>query len=81
VFIIDKMEVALMQAKKTCPFIHLASASSLRRMTSSGTSTLITKAKQCPVMSQAISSRSFSTSRAVHQAPTKPVKAVEGKTD
>ncbi|KAG1180111.1 hypothetical protein G6F70_002001 [Rhizopus microsporus] len=69
------MEVALMQAKKSCPFIHLASASSLRRMTSSGVNPLITKAKQCPVMSQAISARALSTSSVVKQTPSKPVKA------
>ncbi|KAI8092128.1 pyridoxal phosphate-dependent transferase [Gilbertella persicaria] len=70
------MEVALLQAKKSCPFIHVASASSLRRLTSGpNINPLITKAKQCPVMSQAISSRSISTSRAVSQAPSKPAKA------
>lgn len=51
-----------MQAKKTCPFIHVASASSLRRLTTGNTmGPLMSKARQCPVMSQAISSRSMST--------------------
>lgn len=73
-----------MQAKKSCPFIHVASASSLRRLTTTGSnqamSPLMTKAKQCPIMSQAIQSRSISTSNVVAQAtPSKPVKASAGK--
>lgn len=68
-----------MQAKKSCPFIHVASASSLRRLTMTGPnqamSPLMTKAKQCPIMSQAISSRSISTSSVVSQTPSKPLKA------
>ncbi|KAI8988644.1 pyridoxal phosphate-dependent transferase [Pilobolus umbonatus] len=63
------MEIALLQAKKSCPFIHVASASSLRRLTSSSLNPLLLKAKQCPVMSQAISSRSLSTSKTVQQPP------------
>lgn len=51
-----------MQAKKSCPFIHVASASSLRRLTTGSSNPLLSKAKQCPIMSQAISSRSISTS-------------------
>ncbi|OBZ86405.1 5-aminolevulinate synthase, mitochondrial [Choanephora cucurbitarum] len=69
------MEVALLQAKKSCPFINVASASSLRRLTSGNMNPLITKAKQCPVMGQAISSRSLSTSSVATQTPTKPTKA------
>jgi 5-aminolevulinate synthase len=75
------MELALMQAKKSCPFIHVASASSLRRLTAGSNqvmSPLMTKAKQCPIMSQAISSRSISTSNVVSQTPSKPVKATAG---
>lgn len=72
-----------MQAKKSCPFIHVASASSLRRLTTTGPnqamSPLMTKAKQCPIMSQAISSRSISTSSVVSQTPSKPLKATAGK--
>jgi 5-aminolevulinate synthase len=75
------METALLQAKKTCPFIHVASASSLRRLTTgSNTNPLLLKAKQCPIMSQAIQSRSISTSKAVTQTPSKPLKAsIAGK--
>jgi 5-aminolevulinate synthase len=77
------MEIALMQAKKSCPFIHVASASSLRRLTTGGAnqamSPLMTKAKQCPIMSQAIQSRSISTSNVVSHAPSKPLKASAGK--
>ncbi|KAG1447873.1 hypothetical protein G6F56_009118 [Rhizopus delemar] len=69
------MEAALMQAKKSCPFIHLASASSLRRLTTSGSSPLVTKAKQCPIMSQAISTRALSTTPAVKQTPSQPIQA------
>lgn len=64
-----------MQAKKSCPFIHLASASSLRRLTTSGSSPLVTKAKQCPIMSQAISTRALSTTPAVKQTPSQPIQA------
>jgi 5-aminolevulinate synthase len=72
------MEIALLQAKKSCPFIHVASASSLRKLTTSANqaaSPLMAKAKQCPIMSQAISARSLSTSKAVPQSPSKAVKA------
>lgn len=78
------MEVALVQAKKSCPFLHVASASSLRRLSalqSKGAaaakpgSALLNKAQQCPVMSQAIQTRGISTSRVVSQKPTTPVKA------
>jgi 5-aminolevulinate synthase len=63
-----------MQAKKSCPFIHVASASSLRRLTTGSNqamSPLMNKARQCPVMGQAISSRSISTTPVVEQTPTK----------
>lgn len=75
------MEVALLQAKKSCPFIHVASASSLRRLTTgSNTNRLLLKAKQCPIMSQAIQSRSISTTKVAPQTPSKPLKAsVVGK--
>lgn len=69
-----------MQAKKSCPFIHVASASSLRRLTTGSSanqamSPLMNKAKQCPIMSKAIQSRSISTSNVVAQSPSKPLKA------
>lgn len=75
------MEVALVQAKKSCPFLHVASASSLRRLSTLQSkaakpgSALLNKAQQCPVMSQAIQTRGISTSRVVTQKPTTPVKA------
>ncbi|CDS14200.1 Putative 5-aminolevulinate synthase [Lichtheimia ramosa] len=75
------MEVALAQAKKSCPFLHVASASSLRRLSTLQSkaakpgSALLNKAQQCPVMSQAIQTRGISTSRVVTQKPTTPVKA------
>lgn len=73
-----------MQAKKSCPFINVASASSLRRLTTGSSanqamSPLMNKAKQCPIMSQAIQSRSISTSNVVAQSPSKPVKATAGR--
>lgn len=55
------MEIALMQAKKSCPFIHVASASSLRRLMGKN-NLLLNKAKSCPIMGQALSARSISTS-------------------
>ncbi|KAF7722934.1 mitochondrial 5-aminolevulinate synthase [Apophysomyces ossiformis] len=73
------MEFALAQAKKSCPFIHVASAASLRRLStaSSQGNPLLTKAKQCPVMSKAIlaKSRDISTTRALAQKPSTPVSA------
>ncbi|KAI9319117.1 pyridoxal phosphate-dependent transferase [Dichotomocladium elegans] len=77
------MEIALAQAKKTCPFLHVTSASSLRRLSShaasgaSKTSALLNKAQQCPVMSQAIQvqTRGISTSHVAAQKPSAPVKA------
>ncbi|KAI7901803.1 pyridoxal phosphate-dependent transferase [Cokeromyces recurvatus] len=73
------MEIALLQAKKSCPFIHVASASSLRQLTTAGTSRsanpLMLKAKQCPVMSKAIQRRSLSTTQTVSQNPSKPLRA------
>lgn len=75
------MEVALMQAKKSCPFIHLTSNSALKRLSANAASTgngLLRKAQQCPVMSQAMGQRAISTSSAVTQAPSKVAKA-EGK--
>lgn len=50
-----------MQAKKSCPFIHVASASSLRRLMGKN-NLLLNKAKSCPIMGQALSARSISTS-------------------
>lgn len=78
------MEFALSQAKKTCPFLHVTSASSLRRLSSmpAGASTkqssiLLNKAKQCPVMGQAmaVQKRGVATSRPAAQKPTPSVKA------
>ncbi|CAO3644855.1 unnamed protein product [Cunninghamella blakesleeana] len=73
------MEVALMQAKKSCPFIHVATTSTLKRLTSNASSGkgLIHKAQQCPVMSQAMGqqTRSLSTTSSVAQTPSKVVKA------
>ncbi|KAI8091918.1 pyridoxal phosphate-dependent transferase [Thamnidium elegans] len=59
------MEIALMQAKKSCPFIHVASASSLRRLMGKN-NLLLNKAKSCPIMGQALSARSISTSAPVN---------------
>jgi 5-aminolevulinate synthase len=79
------MEVALMQAKKSCPFIHLTSNSTLKRLSANAASTgngLLRKAQQCPVMSQAMGqqhqARAISTSSVAAQAPSKVAKA-EGK--
>ncbi|KAI8331325.1 pyridoxal phosphate-dependent transferase [Chlamydoabsidia padenii] len=75
------MEVALMQAKKSCPFIHVTSTSTLKRLSSNVASTgngLLRKAQQCPVMSQAMGkqhARPLSTSSAAAQSPSKVVKA------
>ncbi|ORY93080.1 pyridoxal phosphate-dependent transferase [Syncephalastrum racemosum] len=83
------MEFALSQAKKTCPFLHVTSASSLRRLSSmpAGASTkqssiLLNKAKQCPVMGQAmaVQKRGVATSRPAAQKPTPSVKATAVET-
>ncbi|KAI8137910.1 pyridoxal phosphate-dependent transferase [Fennellomyces sp. T-0311] len=77
------MEFALSQAKKTCPFLHITSTSSLRRLSTlpagaKQNSALLTKAQQCPVMSKAMEqtqTRAVSTSRVAAQKPTSSVKA------
>lgn len=75
------MELALSQAKKTCPFLHVTSTASLRRLAAQPAtkqaSVLLTKAQQCPVMSKAMAVRALSTSRSVAQKPTPSVKAME----
>lgn len=77
------MEVALMQAKKSCPFIHITPTSTLKRLSTNAAASgngLIRKAQQCPVMSQAMGAqvRPLSTSSAAAQSPSKVVKA-EGR--
>ncbi|KAI8388821.1 pyridoxal phosphate-dependent transferase [Radiomyces spectabilis] len=66
------MEFALMHAKKSCPFMHVASASSLRKLGNGTSATLLNKAKQCPVMSQAINvrKRSLTTATPMSQKTT-----------
>ncbi|KAI7863506.1 pyridoxal phosphate-dependent transferase [Spinellus fusiger] len=58
------MESILLHAKKTCPFLHASSASSLRTLATPAHATqsmLLTQAKRCPVMGQAIQKRHQST--------------------
>ncbi|KAI8332477.1 pyridoxal phosphate-dependent transferase [Chlamydoabsidia padenii] len=73
------MEVALMQAKKSCPFIHVTSTNTLKRLSTSASAGngLLRKAQQCPVMSQAIGqqARPLSTSSVASQTPSKVVQA------
>ncbi|CAO3597749.1 unnamed protein product [Absidia cylindrospora] len=74
------MEVALMQAKKLCPFIHITPTSTLKRLSTNAAASgngLMRKAQQCPVISQAMGAqaRPLSTSSAAAQAPSKVVKA------
>ncbi|KAI8984315.1 pyridoxal phosphate-dependent transferase [Mycotypha africana] len=54
------MESVLLQARKTCPFLHAQSSASLRKI--ARTDGLLTKAKQCPVMSMAIQNRKIHSS-------------------
>ncbi|KAG0164418.1 mitochondrial 5-aminolevulinate synthase [Apophysomyces sp. BC1034] len=72
------MESVLLHGKKACPFLH-ANASSLRSFAAKDNALLV-KAKQCPVMANAIKSRGFaSTPKATrpaapvtHQTNAKP---------
>lgn len=77
-----KMEVALMQAKKSCPFIHVTSTNALKRLSANASAGngLLRKAQQCPVMSQAMGqqARPLSTSSVAKQTPSKVAQA-EGK--
>lgn len=80
---LKKMEFALAQAKKSCPFLHITPTSSLRRLSTlpagaNSTNGLLTKAQQCPVMGKAIAvrTRGISTTAAAAQKPTPSAKAV-----
>ena len=66
------MEFALSQAKKTCPFLHVTSTSSLRRLSTlpagaKKSNALLNKAQQCPVMSKAMEAQNTTTSAATQQ--------------
>lgn len=50
------MELALLQARKTCPFLNFNSSSALKQLNSKA-SGLLLKANQCPVMGAAIQTR------------------------
>jgi hypothetical protein len=74
------MERVLNTAQRACPFLHNASAATIRGLSakapSGATNTkLMTKAQQCPVMGKAIavqSSRFHTASKAAAPAPTAP---------
>ncbi|KAG2226521.1 hypothetical protein INT45_014265 [Circinella minor] len=69
------MEFALSQAKKTCPFLHVTSTSSLRRLSTlpagaKKSNALLNKAQQCPVMSKAMEAQNTTTPAATQQTRT-----------
>ncbi|KAG2172315.1 hypothetical protein INT43_004857, partial [Umbelopsis isabellina] len=79
-FFFSTMERVLNTAQKACPFLHNASAATIRGLSakapSGATNTkLMTKAQQCPVMGKAIAvqtSRFHTASKAAAPAPTAP---------
>jgi 5-aminolevulinate synthase len=74
------MERVLNTAQKACPFLHNASAATLRNLstkTSSGATSnkLMNKAQQCPVMGKAMAvqtSRFHTTAKVATPTPTIP---------
>lgn len=51
------MELALLQARKTCPFLNVNSSSALKQLNNKSSGLLLRKANQCPVMGAAIQTR------------------------
>ncbi|RKP27334.1 pyridoxal phosphate-dependent transferase [Syncephalis pseudoplumigaleata] len=67
------MDQALLRhATRVCPFLHRTPIGALRQITGTGTSGLLAKARQCPVMRDAVVARS-TTKRTLHTTSRRPL--------